>query len=237
MSRHRYHLAIFDEPWKDGDPDRRKTGDPKAGGGRRKGPEPKAPEQPRLRDPKTGEFVSVAEFERILKERTDKEHELNQENAKRRNENKELREKLDTVVSAHESMKQLALRTQAVAALTTAKAIDPDVVTDAFLRWAADKVKVGANLAVEGLTPELVGEFVKAKPKLFESADGGTGTGTQRTIGLEDTKPNATSAGLSPGGGSASGAQTPKLDFKGVDKEADPGKALDDIIAAYARSV
>jgi hypothetical protein len=229
MNRPRYTLAMFDEAWKPGDADRRTT-DPKAGGGRRKAVEPKPPEAPKLRDPKTGEFVSATEFERILKERTDKEHELNQENAKRRAENKELKDTLKTVMDAHDSMKQLALRTQTVAALTAAKAVDPDVVTDAFLRWAGDKVKVSSGLAVEGLTSELVSEFQKVKPKLFEGPEG---NGQQRVIDADSVKRNATSNGLSPGGGSGGETQPVKIDFS---KATDAG-TLEAIVDGYARTV
>jgi hypothetical protein len=228
MSRRQHFvLDLFDEPWKAGDAERRKV-DPEAGGGRRKPVAPKDP--PRLRDPKTGEFVTVAEMERLLKDQRDREHELNQENAKRRTENNELKAALKTVVDSHESVKQRAVRTEAMAALTTAKAIDPDVVSDAFLRWAGDKIKVGDNLQVDGLTTELIADFQKAKPKLFETNGAAGGKGEPVLINADTIKPNSTASGLSPGGGTA-GNETAgvKLDFS-------KGK-VDDVVAKYKESL
>lgn len=231
MNRPRYILALFDDaPWKEGDPERRTT-DPKAGGGRRK---PAAPERPVLRDPKTGEFVTIDKLEGILKAQADKEHELNQENARRRNENKELNEKLKTLSDAHEGIRQRALRTEVIAALTNAKAVDPDVVADAFVRWAGDKVKVGPNLAVEGVTAENITEFQKLKPKLFESTEGGGGGGEPKVIGGKDWKPNATSKGAGAAGGSGTeDVPNVKLDFSNAKTPED----VQAIVDAYKESL
>lgn len=230
MNRPRYHLALFDDaPWKEGDPDRRKTGDPKAGGGRRKAAE--APKPPQLRDPKTGEFVTIDKLEAVLKERADKEHELNQENAKRRAENNELKSALKKVVDAHDSVRARALRTEVMAALATAKAVDPDVVADAFMRWAGDKVKMAENMAVEGLTPELVADFVKVKPKLFEVAGSmNGGAGSEPIVIDKDTKPNATAIGASTLAAGSDGLVTGvKLDFSKGN--------VDEVVARYKESL
>lgn len=224
MKRSRFILDLFDEPWKPGDEERRKV-DPEAGGGRRKPVAPKDP--PRVRDPKTGEFVSVADYEREIERLRKVEHDNNAENAKRRTENSELKKDLKLIVDAHASIKARALRTEALAALTAAKVVDPDVV-DVFLAWAGEKVKVGENMAVEGLVAA-VPEFKTAKPKLFEDEGGGGGNGEPRVIDAESVKPNATAKGASPAGGGANGAPAVKLDFsKG---------SVDDIVAAYAESL
>ena len=99
-------------------------------------------------------------------------HELNNENAARRTENKELKDAMKTLNDSVAATKaeidrnrERARRAEARAALVDAKISDPDL-TDMFLKHAGDKVKFDESGEVVGLK-ETLAEFKKVKPHFF----------------------------------------------------------------------
>jgi len=115
-----------------------------------------------------GRFQAYSDIEKA----NSKIHELNEENARRRTENNELKttltklnETLEGIKADSNRSRERTRRAEARSALVDAKISDPDLV-DMFLKAAGDKVKFDDAGEVVGLKESLT-EFKKAKPHFF----------------------------------------------------------------------
>ena len=148
----RFKLALFEET--DDEKKAREDRERREREGRRRGDD--------------GRFLAYDDLEKA----NSKIHELNQENASRRTENKALKDAVDGMTKALESLKadsdrsrERTRRAEARSALVDAKISDPDLV-DMFLKAAGDKVKFDDAGEVVGLKESLA-DFKKAKPHFF----------------------------------------------------------------------
>ncbi len=139
-------------------------------------------------------------------------HELNQENASRRTENKALNDAIAKLTGAIEGLqkdtersKERIRRAEIKAALVEAKVIDPDV-TELFLKHAGDKIKFDESGELVGVKESLT-EFKRAKPHFFPAEPVLDDKGQPV---LENGKPKMTAGYQAPTTESSSNGTQPK---------------------------